>query len=122
VQIDPRLWAEEVERFERSSRARVAGERERPGLESSGVELAELRACAEHGTDGTRLGGLFKIYVPISAGPASERPFGFILRAVKGEAGSYLRLVAFGDRHPGHGRSVYERAQRLHGRYPDEGR
>jgi hypothetical protein len=74
------------------------------------------------GASGTRLARLVKTYVPITAGPASERPFGFVFSPERDQEGPYLELVAFGERHPRRGtRSVYERAhKRLHGRYPDE--
>lgn len=63
-----------------------------------------------------------KTYVPFGEGPASERPFGFVLSPERDASGPYLELLAFGERHPGPtGRSVYERAdRRVHGRYPDQ--
>lgn len=86
------------------------------------MALAALERCAEEGPDRTRLGGLVKVYVPISKAPASERPFGFVFSPGSSEQGPYLALVAFGERHPrAEFRSVYERAhKRLHGRYPDQ--
>lgn len=122
VRISRSVWVEEVDRLHQRSRARLAAERERPRLETSGLELRHLRACSEEGNDGTRLGGLFKVYVPIADVGASERPFGFVFSPTRRGRDVYLRLVAFGERHPRPGtRSVYERAhKRVHGRYPDQ--
>jgi hypothetical protein len=122
VRISSEVWREEVERFADRSRPRAAAERERPRLEHDGVSLASLERCAEEGPDRTRLGGLVKVYVPISQAPPSDRPFGFVLSPGSSGLGPYLALVAFGERHPRAGvRSVYERAhKRLHGRYPDQ--
>lgn len=122
VQISQAVWREEVERLRNGSRARVAAERERARLEGAGLELRHLTACSEEGEDGTRLGGLFKVYVPIADAPPSERPFAFVFSPARRGEDVYLRLVGFGERHPPPGtRSVYERAhKRLHGRYPDQ--
>ncbi len=122
VRISQAVWVEEVDRLHQRSRARLAAERERSGLETSGLELRWLRACSEEGSDGTRLGGLLKVYVPIADAGAAERPFGFVFSPARGGRDVYLRLVAFGERHPRPGtRSVYERAhKRVHGRYPDQ--
>ena len=120
VRVTETVWAEEVERYARSSEARRAAERERAGF-AGGVELRRLARCEEAGEDGTRLVGLLKVYVPIRDRPASERPWGFVLSPAAGAP--YLAVVAFGERHPRRAevRSVYERAhKRLHGRYPDE--
>lgn len=122
VRIGARVWRDEVERFGERTTARIAGERERARLERDGIDLSALERCDAEGSDGTRLAGLVKVYVPITDGPPSERPFGFVFAAARGETGVYFALVAFGERHPmPRTRSVYERAhRRLHGRYPDE--
>jgi hypothetical protein len=122
VRIGPDVWLEEVERLRGGSLARVAAERERARLENEGVEFGQLRACEEEAEDRTRLEGPFKVYVPISEAPPSKRPFAFVLSAARHAQSVYLRLIAFGERHPQPGtRSVYQRAhKRLHGRYPDE--
>jgi hypothetical protein len=122
VRISASVWREEVERFDQRSRPRAMAERERRRLEAEGLGVADLERCAEAGPDGTRLGGLLKVYLPISRAPASERPFGFVFSPGRTERGPYVALVAFGERHPRPGvRSVYERAhRRLHGRYPDQ--
>ena len=99
VRISRSVWVEEVDRLHQRSRARLAAERERPRLETSGLELRHLRARSEEGNDGTRLGGLFKVYVPIADVGASERPFGFEYRHVKRSrvielgAGELARLI-----------------------------
>lgn len=122
VRVSAAVWQEEVERFAPRSPARVAAERERGRLERDGVRIVDLQRCGAVGPDGTRLAGLVKVYVPISAAAPSQRPFGFVFSAGRDDAGVYLALVAFGERHPRPGtRSVYERAhKRLHGRYPDQ--
>jgi len=121
VRISQDVWLEEVERLHPRSPARVAAERERRRLESEGLEIRELRACSAEAEDGTSLGGLFKVYVPIREASSSQRPFAFVFSPAGRGADVYLRLMAFGERHPLRGtRSVYERAhKRLHGRYPD---
>jgi hypothetical protein len=63
VRISQDVWVVEVERLSARSQARVAAERERPRLERDGVELAQLLACSDLGADGTRLRGLYKVYV-----------------------------------------------------------
>lgn len=122
VRIGARVWREEVERYDEGSRARTAAERDRRLLETEGVEVARLQACAPEAPDGTRLAGHVKAYVPIGDLPPSEQPFGFVLGAGRDADGGYLALIAYGERHPKPGvRSVYERAhKRLHGRYPDQ--
>lgn len=122
VRIGALVWRQEVERYAPGSPARGAAERERTGLERDGVSITQLEACDELGQDGTRLRGLAKVYVPISAAPPSQRPFAFVFGPGRDQRGPYLALVAFGERHPKRGvRSVYERAhKRLHGRYPDQ--
>jgi hypothetical protein len=120
--INPAVWSEEVERLARSSPARLAAERKRRSLERDGIEVALLSVCEPESAAGTMLGGLVKTYVPINAGPPSARPFGFVFSPERDDAGAYLELVAYGQRHPPRAtRSVYERAhKRLHGRYPDQ--
>lgn len=122
VRISPTVWREEVERFSQRAGARVAAERARRRLEEDGLSLVDVERCADEGPEGTRLGGLVKVYVPIAQTPPSQRPFGFVLSPGRDEQGPYFALVAFGERHPRRGvRSVYERAhKRRHGSYPDE--
>jgi hypothetical protein len=122
VRISQDVWVNEVERLSARSQARVAAERERPRLERDGVELTQLLARSDLGADGTRLRGLYKVYVPISAAPPSARPFAFVFSVAERDGAVYLRLVSFGARHPPRGtRAVYQRAhKRLHGRYPDQ--
>ena len=122
--MHPEIWEAEVERLREGSPARIAAERERTPLEQNGVPRAELLACAAAGEDGTRLARELKVYVPITEGSASQRPFGFVFSLVAEDGRPRLVLTAFGERHPARGtRSVYERAhKRLHGRYPDQAR
>lgn len=124
VRVAPSVWSEEVERLRKGSPGRVAAERERVRLERDGLEVLRLLRCDGQGADGTRLGKQFKVYVPISDGPPSERPFGLVFELGRDGNTPFLSVVAFGERHPQRGnRSVYERAhKRLHGRYPDQER
>ncbi len=80
-----------------------------------------MRACEANANDGTRLNACAKVYVPIDIEP-SRAPYGFVFALRTTMHGRVtLRLIAFGERHPTAGRSVYERAhRRLHGRYPDQ--
>lgn len=123
VVMSPVVWREEGERLARSSRARVAAERERAAVERDGIALTLLSRCEPEGAgaDGTRLGRLVKTYVPMNEGPASGRPFGFVF-SPEYEDGPYLELVAYGERPSSEGDpQQYERAhKRLHGAYPDE--
>jgi hypothetical protein len=91
--------------------------------EADGVAMADVHACDAKGADGTELAGCAKLYLPISDGPPSERPYGFVLQLSREDCELVWVFVAFGPRHPRRGvRSVYERAHRqLHGRFPDEG-
>jgi hypothetical protein len=120
--INPVIWREEVERLNPRSPARIAADREHRRLLKDGVTATQLLRCSDEGSDGTRLAGLLKVYVPITTSAVSERPYGFVLSAGRDDDGLYVALVAFGIRHPRRGtRSVYERAhKRLHGRYPDQ--
>lgn len=124
VRVDSDVWATEVERLRAGSPARLAAERERKSLEQNGVPRGELLACDATGADGTRLARELKVYVPVTAGPASQRPFGFVFSLAAEDGRPHLVLTAFGERHPARGtRSVYERAhKRLHGRFPDQER
>lgn len=122
VVIDSEVWKEEVERLAARSPARLAAERERSALERDGISVSSLLRCDPEGAARTRLEGLVKAYVPLTTGPSSERPYGFVFSPERDPNGPYLELVAFGERHPRSGsRSVYQRAhKRLHGRYPDQ--
>ena len=71
VRIDASVWAEEVERFASTASGRAAAERERQRLEQVGISRSLLLRCDAAGSDGTRLGGLLKSYVPINDGPPS---------------------------------------------------
>lgn len=122
VAVDDTVWREEVQRYDSRSTERIAAERERRTLDA-GLEIRALMPCSAEGRDGTNLAVLVKVYVPISDGPASERPLAFVLRPLRGDSGPYLELLAYGERHPDlvETQSVYARAhKRLHGRYPGQ--
>lgn len=115
-------WAEEVARLEKNSRVRLAAERERRRL-GSVIDVAQLRACSSTSRDGTDLTGMAKVYVPVSDGPPSDRPYGFVFVLARDADGLYLEFVAYGERHPTNPdtRNVYERAhKRRHGRFPGQ--
>lgn len=118
VRFDDPLWQSVLDRLTRGDRQTASTARST--VERDGVALSEVRPCAAHGPDGTELAGCAKLYLPVIAGPASQRPFGFVLALRRDESGFYWAFVAFGPRHPRPGvRSVYERAHRqLHGRFP----
>lgn len=122
VRVQAAVWAEEVERYQSSSPARRAAERERGALDERGIELGQLAACDQEGARGTDLRGMVKAYVPIGDRPPSERPYGFVFDPDRDRDGDfYLALLAYGERHPANSRarSVYERAhRRIHGHYP----
>lgn len=91
-------------------------------FEAEGVPMRALMACEEEGRDGTSLGELVKVYLPVIEGPAAERPFGMVFDPIDTERGSVLNYVAFGVRHQPKGSrapTVYVIAhRRLHGRWP----
>jgi hypothetical protein len=119
--FDEDVWAEEVGRFSAAGQAQARARAARAQIERPGARIP-VRPCDREGADGTRLTGCAKVYVPIDVEP-SRAPLGFVfaIRAQAHEGRVALRLVAYGERHPSAGRSVYERAhRRLHGRYPDQ--
>ncbi len=124
VLVDEDTWREEVERFNPRSEARIAAERERRGFERRGIDYDQVQDCDAAASDGTRLLDMQKVYVPITDEPATDRRFGFVFDRVRKGDDLFLRVVAYGERHPPRGtRSVYQRAhKRLHGRYPDQER
>jgi len=119
--FDEDVWAEEVRRLNATGRAYENAVAARTEIERPGARIP-VRACDSEASDGTLLSGCAKVYVPIDVEP-SRAPYGlvFAIRAEHGSGRLVLRFIAYGERHPGRGRSVYERAhRRLHGRYPDE--
>ncbi len=121
VAFDDDVWAEEVGRFSATGRAHAVAHAARAAIERPGARIA-VRRCDAEGSDGTRLTGCAKVYVPLDVEP-SRSPYGFVfaLRAESATGRVILRLIAYGERHPHAGRSVYQRAhRRLHGRYPDQ--
>jgi hypothetical protein len=89
--------------------------------ERRGVALSDILPCDARGRDGTDLAGCGKLYLALTEGPASERPFAFVLQLARDTEKLWFGCSAFGLRHPDTGiRSVYERAHRqLHGRFPE---
>lgn len=120
--FDEDVWAEEVGRLSATGHPRVSAVSARRQIERPQARIA-ARACESDGPAATRLVGCAKVYVPLDVEP-SLAPYGFVfaIRVAPGSGRVVLRMLAYGERHPGSGaRSVYERAhRRLHGRYPDE--
>jgi hypothetical protein len=118
--FDEDVWAEEIGRFSEGRPAHASALAARAQMERPGARIA-VRPCDAEGPDGTALAGCGKVYVPLEIEP-SRAPYGFVFafRTDPTSARVVLRLLAYGERHPTVGRSVYERAhRRLHGRYPD---
>lgn len=118
--FDEDVWGEEVGRLGATGRAHAAARAARAAIQRPGARIA-VRRCEGDSADGTRLAGCAKVYVPLDVEP-SRSPYGlvFALRADTGTGRVMLRFIAYGERHPRTGRSVYQRAhRRLHGRYPD---
>ncbi len=122
VAVDAAVWAEEVERLAAASEARRAAQSARRRLAAHGIATGLLARCEANALDGTRLEGCLKARVPLGRSASSEAPFGFVFEPVLEAArGLTLHVLAYGERHPEVGRSVYQRAhKRLHGRYPEE--
>jgi hypothetical protein len=117
--FDEDVWAEEVGRLRERGRPHASAVAARAQIERPGAHVA-VRRCEPEGEDGTALAGCGKVYVPLDAEP-SRAPYAFVFafRAESASGQVVLRLLAYGERHPSVGRSVYERAhRRLHGRYP----
>lgn len=113
-------WEQEVERFAPRVPARVQAQGARSEIKAGESRLL-WRPCETEGSDGTRLPGCRKLYIPLGREGASEAPYGFVFQLAKTPDGLAWNFIAFGERHPGNPRtrSVYERAhKRLHGRYP----
>ncbi len=120
--FDEDVWAEEVGRLRGTGRAHACAVGARRDIERSRARIA-ARPCESEGPEATGLAGCAKVYAPLGVEP-SRAPYGFVF-AIRVESDSgrvVLRMLAYGERHPGPGtRSVYERAhKRLHGRYQDE--
>ncbi len=82
----------------------------RAALERDGIDSSMLARCESEHRDGTDLHGMVKLYLPIPYGE-----WGLVLQAAKDNAGLHLLVVAFGERHPENGPSVYQIAHhRLH--------
>jgi hypothetical protein len=82
----------------------------RNDYEQNGVPLADLRACAGEGSDGTLLANCVKVYLPRPAGI-----FGMVFRIERREEKLLLAYAAFGVRHhpqEANASSVYEIAHR----------
>ena len=120
VRFDEQIWREAIRGF--SGHPLQVATSARTRLDRKGVALGELLPCEALGRDRSQLAGCAKLYLPITDGPASQRPFAFVLQLARDAQHDLLVwvFVAFGRRHPSAGvRSVYERAHRhLHGRFP----
>jgi hypothetical protein len=114
-------WAEEVERYDRRSPARVLALSARKTIEAYTGRL-DWKRCQADGPGETKLPGCRKFYVPLGRQAAVEAPYGFVFQLIqKPDERLAWNRIAFGERHPANKRirNVYERAhKRLHGRYP----
>ena len=121
VVFDEAVWSHAVDGFSEENRQLAQSTRIR--LERSGLALDDVRACDAEGSDGTKLPGCVKLYLPWLDAPPSQRPFAFVLRLRQRGDELVWNFVAFGPRHPRPGvRSAYERAHRqLHGTFPRHG-
>lgn len=68
----------------------------RAQLERDGIQAQLLARCDPEGRDGTHLGGMVKLYLPI---PYGDR-FGLVLEPGRDADSLYLLAIAFGQRHP----------------------
>jgi hypothetical protein len=121
VRFDHEEWAQEVERLDVRSRARIQAEKALREIEG-GITTLDLRLCEGDEKGRTVLPGCAKLYLPLGRQGASDAPFGFVFQLAQNPDGSLVwNFLAFGERHPENPatRTVYERAhRRLHGRYP----
>ena len=104
-------WAIDMART--TERGRIAAHEARRLYERDGVPTTALRPTQSEGSDGTRLPGCLKTYVPLPAGA-----FGMVFEVVKVDDRPLLAYLAFGVRHHpanSHKDSVYQIAvRRLH--------
>ena len=82
-------WEEEVGRYEPSAIARVRAESARREIEAGKSKLA-WRLCEAEGSDGTRLPGCRKLYVPLGGQGASDAPYGFVFQLAKTSDGGFV--------------------------------
>jgi hypothetical protein len=104
VAFDETAWSEDMRNATNS--AREIATRRREQLERNGQAIDELRACDSEGSDGTRLPGCVKVYIPPPSGA-----WGLVyLIARDRDARLSLDHLAFGLRRPPRGRraSVYQ--------------
>jgi hypothetical protein len=122
ARFDDEPFALDIGRYRLDSWARAVAEEARRRFGAEGVPVRALLACDEEGRDRTRLGGLLKVYLPLSEAPAAERPFGMVFDPIDTDRGTVLNYVAFGARHQprgSHAPTVYALAhRRLQGRWP----
>ncbi len=114
VSFNEDAYGEDMLRCGRNGAAVLRATRRR--YEDEGVAIASLRRCEEEGSNGTRLPGCFKVYLP-----APNGKFGMVLRFTitkkrGGKKGAAkLRYLAFGVRHHpkgSHAETVYQVAHR----------
>lgn len=112
VRFDPGLFDHDVSRARPAGRTIAHAAREQ--LERDGVEVNLLARCESQHRDGTDLGGLVKLYLPIPYGD-----WGLVLLGAGGREDPHLQALAFGERHPSRRPNVYDLAHyRRHGAWP----
>lgn len=112
VRFSERQFSDDLENAGASGRPVLTAARET--LEREGIDAKLLMPCSGEHRDGTDLGGLVKLYLPVPYGP-----WGLVLAPARDQHGLFLRPVAFGQRHPTRRPTVYDVAHyRRHGSWP----
>ncbi|HEY2768624.1 MAG TPA: hypothetical protein VGI76_10215 [Solirubrobacteraceae bacterium] len=111
VAFDAALLAEDANHS--TPKARTTLNQAVRDLSRHGITTSRLKACQDHGQDGTRLPGCAKTYLP-----APDGPWGMVFQLrIDPDNTPFLACLAFGARHPSRPwqPSVYQTAhQRLH--------
>jgi len=81
VRFDSLVWREAVRGFSRASLEVASSARAQ--AERRGVAMDDLLPCDTLGPDWTELTGCAKLYLPLTDGPVSERPFAFVLQVAR---------------------------------------
>jgi hypothetical protein len=100
VRFDEALWLTDMRAGTPTARRRAGEWRQRIGV-LRGIPQGELLACRAADDDGLDLPRCVKTRIPNPASASIEdSPWGAILDYQADQAGLYLRVLAFGLRHP----------------------